>query len=63
MKNDKNCISSILNREIHGIEVECIVVDDGSLDATRTIIQEINKKDARVKYFIKKIEVQVRLEI
>lgn len=50
-KTIKNCISSILNREIHGIEVECIVVDDGSLDATRTIIQEINKKDARVKYF------------
>ena len=49
-KTIKNCISSILNRETHGIEVECIVVDDGSFDATRTIIQEINKKDERVKY-------------
>ena len=49
-KTIKNCISSILNREIHGIEVECIVVDDGSLDATRTIIQAINKKDDRIKY-------------
>lgn len=49
-KTIKNCISNILNREIHGIEVECIIVDDGSLDATRTIIQEIAKKDERVKY-------------
>lgn len=49
-KTIKNCIANILNREIHGIDVECVIVDDGSLDDSRTIIQEIAEKDVRVKY-------------
>ena len=33
---------------------ECIVVDDGSTDKTKEIVEEITKKDSRIKYYYQK---------
>lgn len=43
----KECIDSIINQKFSNIEI--ILVDDGSLDASGRICDEYHKKDARVK--------------
>lgn len=46
-ENIKNCILSILNQSYKNIEV--IAVDDGSTDASYSILQELEYKDSRLK--------------
>ena len=47
----KDCLNSIINQKFHAIEV--IVVDDGSTDSSKEIIQKIAITDSRVSYFYK----------
>lgn len=49
-KTIENCLSSILNRKVQGLDVEILIVDDGSLDGTSKIVQNISKNDSRIKY-------------
>lgn len=42
----ERCITSVLNQTFHFLEV--IVIDDGSSDATGTILDELAKKDSRL---------------
>lgn len=47
-------ISSICNQRYKNIEI--IIVDDGSTDGTRELIEQIQKKDNRIKSFFKEHE-------
>jgi glycosyltransferase involved in cell wall biosynthesis len=51
----KSAIESILNQTYQNIEL--IVIDDASTDNTKTIIQELAKKDKRIKYIYLPINV------
>lgn len=48
----EKCISSIMSQTLRDIEI--IVVNDGSSDNTRTIVEEMEKKDNRIKLINKK---------
>lgn len=45
----KNCIKSIQAQDYENIEI--IIIDDGSTDNTRAIIQDMQNDDARIKYY------------
>lgn len=45
------CIESIIKQSYSNLEVIC--VDDGSTDDTKNVINELLKKDKRIKYFYK----------
>ncbi|PYZ95077.1 glycosyl transferase [Salipaludibacillus keqinensis] len=43
------CIESIINQSYSNIEI--LVVNDGSIDKSESIVQEFQKKDKRIKYY------------
>ena len=43
----EKCLNSIINQTLH--EIEVIVINDGSTDKSSKIVDEISKKDSRVK--------------
>lgn len=47
----RNCIESILEQTLQNIEI--IIVEDGSKDSTRVILQELALKDARIRLILK----------
>ena len=47
----KECIKSIINQDYSNLEI--IIIDDGSTDNSKNIIEEFLKKDSRVKYYYK----------
>ena len=48
----KKCIESMINQTYKDIEI--IIIDDGSKDNSREIIQEYQNKDSRIKYLYQK---------
>lgn len=46
------CLESLLNQTYSNLEI--IVVDDGSTDSSRTIVEKISKKNDKIKYYYKK---------
>lgn len=44
-----NCITSIINQTYKNLEI--IIIDDGSVDSTRSKVEDIINKDSRVKIF------------
>lgn len=51
-KHIEKCINSILNQSYENIEL--IIVNDGSIDKTETIIKKYKRLDKRIKYFFQK---------
>lgn len=48
----RNCIASIISQNI--VEIEVLLVDDGSTDGSRLEADELSKKDSRIRVFHKK---------
>lgn len=46
------CVESLINQQYFNIEI--LLVDDGSTDKSRTIVDDLAKKDKRIKVFHKK---------
>jgi glycosyltransferase involved in cell wall biosynthesis len=47
--NIEECISSVINQIYENIEI--LIIDDGSTDDTKNIVQNIIKKESRIKYY------------
>lgn len=48
-KTIERCLRSIMNQSFPDLEI--IVIDDGSVDESQTIVKELAKKDDRIRYF------------
>ena len=46
----KKCLESIINQNYKNVEI--IVVDNGSQDSTTNIVNDLQKKDTRIKQYL-----------
>ncbi len=60
-KHIQICVDQVLKQTYNNIEI--IIVNDGSTDNTKLILEEISKKDSRIKVINKKILVLAILEM